>query len=514
MRGIFIQDSGRLKTGRVSLLLFLGLVLGLGLLFHLHEPVDKAVVVVRHIFTATPEVESKKPPHKEPEKPTPQQEPVKLADKSPTEEIQKIKEKSRKLSEIPTPAQPSQVKSKLEKTVKNQPEELLTTKVTAPKPLPEPSTKIATDQTEAGVSEVATKVPKTVAGVKAETEMASTAAPVSEKPIPIDKKEALPSYKSLTKSADERNQIEENRENMSAQVKIEPEELVVDYQLSWQESVEPKETAISLMSETARQRLQDDLSRQGSSEASKESIKFNDVSLISNKRTAPEKKSGKRVERAGLSIVTALASINKQIETQSITVEKQEYRALHQAWRAVGEGEKESNRIIPLQIENLRSAYSFLQMKAVVILADNNCIDLHDGSRIPAASLDRFSSTVMRVDDPWQKWEVELRRAGLRPGQDFEVRYYLYDFVRRSIYARVNQAYSWIIERGLLKADTRPADVDVLGRAYVVKRSGGGSFGVFVPLSLTTRDGRIIDVDPLCLTDAPDITALHAAGII
>ena len=107
-----------------------------------------------------------------------------------------------------------------------------------------------------------------------------------------------------------------------------------------------------------------------------------------------------------------------------------------------------------------------------------------------------------------------MRQAGLRPGQSFKVRYYLYDFVRRSIYARVNQAYNWTLAKGLLKAGTRSDDIDILGRAYVVKRSGGGSFGVFVPLLVATRDGRTVDVDPLCFSNAPDIAALHAAGII
>jgi len=94
------------------------------------------------------------------------------------------------------------------------------------------------------------------------------------------------------------------------------------------------------------------------------------------------------------------------------------------------------------------------------------------------------------------------------------VRYYLYDFIRHSIYARANQAYNWTLARGLVKAGTKPTEVDILGRAFVVKRSGGGSFGVFVPLSLATRDGRIIDIDPLSFSDAPDIAALHAAGVI
>ncbi len=209
------------------------------------------------------------------------------------------------------------------------------------------------------------------------------------------------------------------------------------------------------------------------------------------------------------------APVNAKIdENQTLTVTRKDYAILHHAWQTAGKDEPDADRNIPLQIENLRSAYSLLQMKAVVIRPDNVCIDLSDGSRIPPASLDRFSATVMQVDDPWQKWSPQLRRAGLVPGQPFTVRYYLYDFVRRSIYARVNQAYRWSLKRGLLDPATKPNEIDVLGRTFVVKRDGGGSFGVFVPLSLKTRQGRTLAIDPLCFNRAPDIMALHAAGII
>ena len=487
MRGIFMYDNGRLKTGRVSLLFFLSLILGLSLLFHLHKPVDKAVVVVRHIFAATPTTESKKPPLKEPEKPTPQprQEPIKLAENTPTEEPNEVKEKNKTLHETTAYTQPEKAeprdKKKTHATIKS-------AEIT-PEPTPT----------------------ETIASSGGPT----TGSPAAEAPSGNLETTKLAIPKPLLEPlVDENQQKDNNEKNMSLQAKIDPEELVVDFQQAWQPAVEAKRPTVSLMSKAARQYLRENLSRHSAPETPKESQKFTAVNTASNKRVDFKKNPEKRVEQSEIKLAIPATATVKEIETRSITVDKQEYAALHRAWRAVGEGEKENDRIIPLQIENLRSAYSFLQMKAVVILADNKCIDLHDGSRIPAASLDRFSSTVMRVDDPWQKWEFELRRAGLRPGQSFEVRYYLYDFVRRSIYARVNQAYKWILNRGLVQAGTRPTDVDVLGRAYVVKRSGGGSFGVFVPLSLATRDGQIIEVDPLCFNNAPDIAALHAAGVI
>ena len=94
MRRIIMHDNGRLKTGRVSLFFFLGLLLGFGALFSLQKPADKAVVVVRHIFAATPKAKVQKAPLKEPEKPLPQprQEPVRLAQSAPVNEPNKVNE--------------------------------------------------------------------------------------------------------------------------------------------------------------------------------------------------------------------------------------------------------------------------------------------------------------------------------------------------------------------------------------------------------------------------------------
>ncbi len=512
MRGIIKYDNGRLKTGRVSLLVFLCLVLGLGLLFRMHKPVDKAIVVVRHIFAANPEAETKKSPPKESEKPTPpsQQEPIKLADNASTKDLEKIKEKSKELPPKTSPAQAEMLNDDLQKSespdekgsqstmkaaktpepalkeiaaraddqaiesrvVQGQPEKPIATKLTSPEPLPAPLPKelkkTATQQPENDPSQVMSEVLETM-----------------------------------------------NEKNISTQIKMEPEELVVDFQQEWHESVKPEAQRVSLMSEANRQRIRENLSKNDSSTAPTKSSQFTAVKIASKKVREADVKPEKKLGRSALKATIAKTYTSaKQMNAKSITVEKQEYAVLHRAWRDVGEGQKENDRLIPLRIENLRSAYNFLQMKAVVIMSDNSCLDLSDGSRIPTASLDRFSSTVMRIDDPWQKWGVELRRAGLRPGQSFEIRYYLYDFVRRSIYARVNQAYNWSINKGLVKAGTKPADIDVLGRAYVVKRSGGGSFGVFVPLSIATRDGRSINIDPLCFNNAPDVAALHAAGVI
>lgn len=484
MRGIIMHDNGRLKTGRVSLIFFLGLVLGLGLLFHLHKPVDDAIVVVRHIFTATAESETPKKLPLESEKPahTPQQEPVKVADNLQNKKLEEVEEKNEPPASESISLPPAEIVK--DDTQKSEP---ITEKIVPASIKPEIKPEIETREPAA-------------------QEIAKSAA------VPAD--EIQKSNKSVA-GIESTSTISQEKPDAVPLTEMEPEELVVDYQQAFHESVIPHDTAVNLMSESARKRIRDNLSKYNSQVATTEKGKFKAVQITPKKSMTLKVKPESKVDEAPFeSVIAKTSTPDKSTQTKGITVEKQEYTELHRAWRNVGAGDKENDQLIPLQIENLRSVYNFLQMKVVVIMSDNSCIDLSDGSRIPSAFLDRFSSTVIQVEDPWQKWGTELHQAGLRPGQSFEIRYYLYDFVKRSIYARVNQAFNWSLDNGLVKSGTKPEDVDVLGRAYVVKRSGGGSFGVFIPLSLATRDGRIINIDPVCFNNAPDVAALHAAGVI
>lgn len=517
MRSIIMHDNGRLKTGRLSLLLFLGLVLASGLLFKMHQPVDKAIVIVRHIFTATPEAETKKSPLKKSEKPAPvsPQKQVKVAAKTPVNKpknIEKAEELQPGKAAVTAPTDqkviPKETEQTREKLQDSDSQKQASVKpLTVPEPLPTPL-----DETVIEVS------PDKVA--KSTTEQAAA----EENTLKVSKKEPAQALKGVVESAVENNSqpagLQTDRAS-EVELKMEPEELVVDHHQIFNETVALATPAVSLMSESARQEILKNLAQKDFRSPVADDSQFKALHLAAKKSPPKEIKPEKRVAQAAVKLPvkkikkSAEPVPNKEpVPTSSITVDSKAYSELHRAWRVVGAGKKDNNRIIPLRIENLRTAYSFLQMKAVVIMADESCLDLSDGSRIPLASLNRFSSTVMQVDDPWQKWGDELREAGLQPGQPFKIRYYLYDFVKRSIYTRVNQAYNWSLHKGLIKADTKPGDIDVLGRAFVVKRAGGGSFGVFVPLSIATRNGDNIDIDPLCFNDAPDIIALRKAGVI
>jgi len=200
---------------------------------------------------------------------------------------------------------------------------------------------------------------------------------------------------------------------------------------------------------------------------------------------------------------------------RSITVSSETYLDLFKGWRSVGAGPDES-RIVPLRVENLKSAYSLFQMKPVAVVGNRYYYDLSDGTRIPEASLEDFASTVFRVENPWEKWRDGLSASGIREADSIsiEVRYYMYGFVKEAIYARAIRAVSWCKETGRLDNGVPISNVDVLGRAFVIKQQGGGRFGVFVPISLNTKDGQTIPIDPSCFADQPDVQALQTAGLL
>jgi len=196
-----------------------------------------------------------------------------------------------------------------------------------------------------------------------------------------------------------------------------------------------------------------------------------------------------------------------------VTVDQKSYMHLFQSWRAAGDRGKAKEKI-PLRVQDLRHTYELFQMKVIAVVRGNTFLDLTDGTRVAEASLGEYSSTLFRVDRPWSKWGEALAAAGVQRNEQVEVRYYMYDFIKEAIYARVHQAFSWCKNKGLIETDVRGSDVDVLGRAYGIHRQGGGRFGVFVPTSLNTPDGQRIAIDPACFRGQADVETLRGAGLL
>ena len=210
-------------------------------------------------------------------------------------------------------------------------------------------------------------------------------------------------------------------------------------------------------------------------------------------------------------------SENKEMKpdppNREITVAQREYKALFHSWQMAGKKGKGDQKP-PLRVENLRNTFDLFQMKPVAVIRGKTFFDLTDGTRVAEKALAEYSTTVFLVDRPWDKWGKALAAAGIRQGDQFEVRYYMYDFIKDAIYSRANQAFSWCRERGLVPADIPASATDILGRAYVINRQGGGRFGVFVPVSLNTKDGRSVVVDPACFRGQADVDALRKAGVL
>jgi len=257
-------------------------------------------------------------------------------------------------------------------------------------------------------------------------------------------------------------------------------------------------------------------SEEGTSKQLESSPKGLDISEKLNHLTAlseqPKKKDLPQISKA-MQKLQKPESFDAERSKREITVDKKQYMALFHGWRNSGNG-TQSKEKIPLRVENLRNAFELFQMKPIAVIRGNSFLDLTDGTRVAEKSLDEYSTTVFLVDRPWDKWNDALAVAGIRRGERVEVRYYMYDFVKNAIYARVNQAFSWCKDQGLIKTDSPAIGVDVLGRAYVIKRQGGGHFGVFVPVSLDTKDGHTVTIDPVCFRGQSDVEALQNAGLL
>ncbi len=506
MRKHLWQSDGRLKTGRISLIFFLCLLLGLGLLFKLQQPVDNAIVVVRHIFAA-------------PQKPKPETKIEKHKPVAKTDNKTIVKSKKTIVPEPhPEPVKVARAEA-VEKSAAPAPEIMA-------KPEKLPAVKKVTF--ESLVKKVAAEmekmeIAKSPAGIPAA--VTSKSSVLSEKDLVPDIKVTQPAASEVKAEPVVDSSVGTKPQAVSAAADVLTEELVEapplrlssSLQSSEPQSDEPvSQPSVTLLTKAQRQMLQPKPAAAKPEKKPAPQVKFAAIKTFKVKKTpAKGEIKPERIDfKSDSAKLSAKPEVVQEGKTSGITVAKKEYKKLHHAWQAAGKNEKDNDHVIPLQIENLRAAYDLLQMKAVVIMSDDSCIDLTDGSRIPIASLDRFSSTVLRVEDPWQKWGTQLKAAGLRPGQSFKVRYYLYDFVRRSIYVRVNQAYHWSLAKGVIQAGTKPDEVDVLGRTFVIKRTGGGAFGVFVPLSLKTGDGHLVKIDPVCFDNAPDINALRSAGLI
>jgi outer membrane biosynthesis protein TonB len=205
----------------------------------------------------------------------------------------------------------------------------------------------------------------------------------------------------------------------------------------------------------------------------------------------------------------------EKAKQESLKLSSKEYFEVYRQWQAQGESMDKGKTLVNLRILNLENVYDLFQMKAVAIKDGKPHTDLEDNSRIANASLSEFSSTCFIVSNPWKKWGHSLKDAGFSKNDNIEIRYYTYEFVRDSIYARSQKAFEWSAAKLNLPDGTDPSKADVLGKVYAVNKIGGGAFGVFVPLQVDSRSHESVKINPLiCFKGQKDIQALNNAGLL
>jgi hypothetical protein len=472
MSRLLTHTDGRLRTGRVTFLVFVGLLIAMGILFKVNSSVDQAVLAVKHVF---------EPAAVEPEK---RQGPVKpdpaMADTpSPksaakTREAEKHDSDQGKKEMEPAGGSQGPVEVKSQKTKENPP-------------------------TYSSVDEQAEQTPVDVPEPEVKTALREESPEKTEKgPTEIDLLRQEP-----------RVSEEGTAENLAAVEKESSSDARVLPESRGDEVPHPGFDKAGLKR----------LARLGAEESPVKAQPGPGKIDVSEKLSRPAvglektaKKSPPRNRQTG-GVLASTGHVQADPKKGEVTVDQQRYMALFKSWRAAGSGNKETEKI-PLRVQNLRESYELFQMKVIAVVRGDTFLDLSDGTRVAEPSLAEYSTTLFRVDRPWDKWAEALASAGVRRDERVEVRYYMYDFIKDAIYARVNQAVSWCREKGLIGKDLPASSVDVLGRAYVIHRQGGGRFGVFVPVSLDARDGRTVTIDPVCFRGQADVEALRDAGVL
>ena len=460
MRKLLTHSDGSLKTGRVTVMVFFLLIGSLAVLLKLSRPVDHVLVAVRHVFEPEKKPADNNVPEHRPREDTGNQ-PAKAAAqlqkdvKPPAPESPPADKKNEK----PNPRPPATIAAKPPVEIKNESSEIDEIPATDPEPK------------QVGAGKPVTATP-------------------GKSPPPLEPKDTDQS-KTPKKTATSPNGSDRPMQPQSLEDQKPLRELQINIAGGMKQLYDQKNE------KQASEEKQQDMSL---------ALKDKDVPF-------PAQQNDGKLFRAKQSADPVGFDADSKPRYRSITVSSDQYLTLFKNWRKVGESRKENGKI-PLRVENLRNAFSLFQMKAVAVVDNRRFYDLSDGSRLPEASLEDFSTTVFRVQQPWQKWGDALSAAGIRQSETIEVRYYMYDFIKNAIYERAEQAFIYCRQMGLIEMDTSPSSIDILGRAFVIKKRGGGQFAVFVPIALDTESGQTIAIDPACFRNQGDVNTLLAAGLL
>lgn len=487
MAKLFIDGNGRLKSGRISLLVFGLLLLAGMLLFNLQKPVDEAVVLVRHVFEA-PAPKSAAPPPAAPEKKPPLNDKAVAGSAAESASVSPDEPEEERTTVSDTPPADKNRQILAAADAGERPEEPAAA-------LPALAEKVISETEESSPDHPDPPAPAAVAPVAALSEPVSSTAAEAVTNSPT----ALPTAQG---SEPEAGPEAKPAENLISEENVRPDPVA-----EW--TTGGRSASAPLLNAAALKQLQ-------------AIVKENEAKKVSPVNRLPEIKLAKSeliprpspeaaVRTKPMAEKTSPVGKN---DCDHLLVAREDYKRLHNDWRRLGGEGMDPPSQIGLQIENLRQAYRYFQMKAVVLLADGRCFDLSDGSCLPEAALKRYSQTVIKVTDPWSKWAPELSRLGLNRDSSLIVRYYMLPFIKKALYARAYQAYRAQSGKGRLTQVSGPEEVDILGRAYVIEQQGGGAFGIFLPHTLHLADGSRQRLDSEIFAADSDVKSLRRAGVL
>jgi len=177
-----------------------------------------------------------------------------------------------------------------------------------------------------------------------------------------------------------------------------------------------------------------------------------------------------------------------------IVLDKDVYQELLRNWVNLGKNEEGKGGIC-VSIRNLRRTYLFFGMKPVLIMGDNEKMyDLTDCSLIFKEELKGYSDIVFECSKPWKDWAESLRKIGVNKKARFKIYYYMFPHIKNSIFSRARQAFEYAKQKGLLDKETKPSQIEVQGDTLVIKKKGGGEFGIFIPKLILTANKKSIPV--------------------
>ncbi|RKX65563.1 MAG: hypothetical protein DRP41_02995 [Thermodesulfobacteriota bacterium] len=185
------------------------------------------------------------------------------------------------------------------------------------------------------------------------------------------------------------------------------------------------------------------------------------------------------------------------LSKKPIVLDKEQYREILRYWENLGNNEQVKGQDISVSVRNLRETYRFFGMKPVLIIKGDKekLYDLTNSSSMLRQELKGYSDVVFECSEPLQDWAESLNKIGINESTEFKIYYYMFPWIKSSIFARARQSVEYARQKGLLNKTIEMSKIEVQGDTQVIEKKGGGKFGLFIPRLILTAKGETIRVN-------------------